>query len=130
MTLTHNGGPVWADPALEYDGTWTTETKVGGLSPFGVEVVREMNRLGMVVDLSHVHEQTMHAALDATRAPVMFSHSSSKALCAHPRDVPDDVIRRVKANGGDTCLSTRCADFFFLAARLGASHVACRRCCG
>lgn len=73
---------------------------MGGLAPFGVEVVKEMNRIGMVVDISHVHEATMNAALDCSRAPVMFSHSSTRALCAHPRDVPDSVLARLKENGG------------------------------
>ena len=59
MTLTHNGGPVWADPALDYDGSWVENAEVAGLSPFGVEVVQEMNRIGMNVDISHVHEATM-----------------------------------------------------------------------
>lgn len=100
MTLTHNGGPVWADPAIEYDGTWVTELKANGLSPFGIEVVKEMNRIGMMVDISHVHEATMVKALEVSRAPVIFSHSSSKALCSHPRDVPDDVVVKTMKNGG------------------------------
>ena len=100
MTLTHNGGPSWADPALNADGTFLEEPKVGGLSPFGLEVVAEMNRLGMIVDISHVHEECMKVALAHTKAPVMFSHSSSKALCAHPRDVSDDVLRLLQRNGG------------------------------
>lgn len=101
MTLTHNGGPGWADPAVNVDGSFAKEAPLGGLaSPFGPDVVREMNRLGMIVDLSHVHERTMHAALDVARAPVVFSHSSTRALCAHPRDVPDDVLERLRDNGG------------------------------
>lgn len=99
LTLTHNGGPGWADPAIEKDGSFA-EAQVGGLTPFGHEVVKEMNRMGMIVDISHVHEVTMRAVLACTRAPVIFSHSSSKALCSHPRDVPDDVVLSLKANGG------------------------------
>ncbi|MFJ6741647.1 dipeptidase [Streptomyces sp. NPDC091279] len=93
MTLTHNDNVSWADSA-------TDEPKVGGLSPFGHEVVREMNRLGMLVDLSHVAATTMRAALDTSVAPVIFSHSSSRAVCDHPRNIPDDVLERLPANGG------------------------------
>jgi membrane dipeptidase len=93
LTLTHAANTPWADSA-------TDEPKVGGLSPFGHEVVREMNRLGMLVDLSHVATSTMHAALDTSTAPAFFSHSSARALCDHPRNVPDDVLARMKANGG------------------------------
>jgi len=100
MTLTHNGGPGWADPAVNLDGSFAKEAPLGGLNDFGCAVVREMNRLGMVVDLSHVHEQTMLKALAVTRAPVMFSHSSTRALCAHPRDVPDAVLQQLPQNGG------------------------------
>jgi membrane dipeptidase len=100
MTLTHNGGPGWADPAVNADGSFCKEGVLGGLNYFGREVVLEMNRIGMTVDLSHVHAETMHAALDATKAPVIFSHSSTRALCRHPRDVPDDVLKRLPQNGG------------------------------
>ncbi|MFJ3642395.1 dipeptidase [Streptomyces sp. NPDC090108] len=93
MTLTHNDNNAWADSA-------TDEPKVGGLSAFGREVVREMNREGMLVDLSHVAATTMHAALDTTAAPVIFSHSSARAVCDHPRNIPDDVLERLPANGG------------------------------
>jgi membrane dipeptidase len=93
MTLTHSLDTPWADSA-------TDAPKVGGLSRFGVEVVREMNRLGMLVDLSHVSAEAMHDALDAAAAPVVFSHSSARALDAHPRNVPDDVLRRLPQNGG------------------------------
>ncbi|KUN06703.1 membrane dipeptidase [Streptomyces yokosukanensis] len=93
MTLTHNDNNDWADSA-------TDEPKVGGLSAFGHEVVREMNRLGMLVDLSHVAATTMRAALDTTSAPVIFSHSSARAVCDHPRNIPDDVLERLPANGG------------------------------
>ncbi|HEU4421906.1 MAG TPA: dipeptidase [Pilimelia sp.] len=93
MTLTHVRNTPWADSA-------TDSPKVGGLSPFGHEVVREMNRLGMLVDLSHVAPATMHAALDTSTAPAFFSHSSARARCDHPRNVPDDVLARVRDTGG------------------------------
>ncbi|WP_372448734.1 dipeptidase [Streptomyces musisoli] len=93
MTLTHNSNVDWADSA-------TDEPNVGGLSAFGREVVREMNRLGMLVDLSHVAATTMRDALDAASAPVIFSHSSARAVCDHPRNIPDDVLERLPANGG------------------------------
>jgi membrane dipeptidase len=93
MTLTHTLNTGWADSA--------TDSPVHhGLTPFGTEVVREMNRLGMLVDLSHVSPETMKAALAVTAAPVIFSHSSARALVDHPRNVPDDVLRSVAANGG------------------------------
>ncbi|KKD08581.1 dipeptidase [Streptomyces sp. WM6386] len=93
MTLTHNDNNDWADSA-------TDAPRVGGLSAFGRAVVREMNREGMLVDLSHVAATTMRDALDATLAPVIFSHSSSRAVCDHPRNIPDDVLERLPANGG------------------------------
>ncbi|MET9733050.1 dipeptidase [Streptomyces sp. NPDC006458] len=93
MTLTHNDNVDWADSA-------TDEPNVGGLSAFGREVVREMNRLGMLVDLSHVAATTMRDALDTSTAPVIFSHSSSRAVCDHPRNVPDNILERLPANGG------------------------------
>ncbi|MBX9398661.1 dipeptidase [Streptomyces sp. TRM72054] len=93
MTLTHNDNIAWADSA-------TDEPNVGGLSAFGREVVREMNREGMLVDLSHVAATTMRDALDTTAAPVIFSHSSARAICDHPRNIPDDVLERLPANGG------------------------------
>lgn len=93
LTLTHNQTTEWADSA-------TDEPKFDGLSPFGVTVVHEMNRLGMLVDLSHVSPATMKDAIAASRAPVIFSHSSARALVDHPRNVPDDVLRLVPANGG------------------------------
>ncbi|HMI41311.1 MAG TPA: dipeptidase [Sphingomicrobium sp.] len=93
MTLTHFNTTEWADSA-------TDDPKHDGLSPFGVIVVREMNRLGMLVDLSHVSPATMSDALDASRAPVIFSHSNARALEDHPRNVPDDILKRLPANGG------------------------------
>ncbi len=93
MTLTHSESLSWADSA-------TDAPKANGLSPFGEEVVREMNRLGMLVDLSHVSPGTMKAALKVTKAPVIFSHSSARGIADHPRNVPDDVLRLVKANNG------------------------------
>jgi len=93
MTLTHSKNTDWADSATE-------KPAHQGLTPFGRAVVHEMNRLGMLVDLSHVSPETMKAALETTRAPVIFSHSSARALDDHPRDVPDDVLRMVKQNHG------------------------------
>jgi membrane dipeptidase len=93
MTLTHNQTTEWADSA-------TDDPKYGGLSPFGVQVVHEMNRIGMLVDLSHVSPDTMKDAIAASRAPVIFSHSSARGLVDHPRNVPDDVLRLLPANGG------------------------------
>ena len=93
MTLTHNDNLPWADSA-------TDRPVAGGLTRFGEEVVREMNRLGMLVDLSHVSADTMRDALRVTRAPVLFSHSSARAVCDHVRNVPDDVLERLPGNGG------------------------------
>ena len=93
LTLTHNHNVPWADSA-------TDAPAHGGLTRFGEEVVREMNRIGMLVDLSHVAPATMRAALDASDAPVIFSHSSARALCDVPRNVPDDVLERLAANDG------------------------------
>jgi membrane dipeptidase len=94
MTLTHNETTNWADAAA-------AEPRHGGLSDFGEAVVREMNRLGMMVDLSHVSDETMRDALRVGAAPVIFSHSSARALAGdQPRNVPDDVLRLVRDNGG------------------------------
>ena len=128
LTLTHNDNTPWADSA-------TDEPVVGGLSAFGVEVVREMNRLGMMVDLSHVAATTMRAALDATAAPVVFSHSSARAVTDHPRNVPDDVLARLAGNGGlcmvtfvPSFVSSACAawdlEFRRQCAERGLSHLA------
>jgi membrane dipeptidase len=93
MTLTHGKNVPWADSA--------TDVPVhGGLTDFGAQVVQEMNRIGMIVDLSHVSEATMVEALAVTRAPVIFSHSSAKGVTDHPRNVPDAVLPLLKANGG------------------------------
>jgi membrane dipeptidase len=93
MTLTHWINNAWADAA-------TAPPEHNGLTAFGAMVVVEMNRLGMLVDLSHVSEQTMHRALDVTKAPVIFSHSSARAVDGHPRNVPDGVLKRLASNGG------------------------------
>jgi membrane dipeptidase len=93
MTLTHNTTLSWADAASD-------ESRHQGLSAFGEDVVREMNRLGMLVDLSHVAPETMRDALRVSEAPVIFSHSSARALLDHVRNVPDDVLRLLPANGG------------------------------
>jgi membrane dipeptidase len=98
MTLTHSKNVPWADSA-------TDEPAVGGLTAFGREVVREMQRLGMLVDLSHVAATTMRDALDVAAAPVIFSHSSALAICDHPRNVPDEILARLPANGG-LCMVT------------------------
>ncbi|MEO8348480.1 MAG: dipeptidase [Acidobacteriota bacterium] len=93
MTITHSLNNDWADSA-------TADPIHGGLTPFGKLVIAEMNRLGMLVDLSHVAPRTMHDILNVAAAPVIFSHSSARALTDHPRNVPDDVLSRVKENGG------------------------------
>jgi membrane dipeptidase len=93
MTLTHSRSVDWADSSGDAGGH-------GGLTRFGEEVVREMNRLGMLVDLSHVSDATARAALRVSEAPVVFTHSSARALCGSPRNVPDDVLRAAAANGG------------------------------
>jgi membrane dipeptidase len=111
MTLTHNQNVGWADSA-------TDVPDAGGLTDFGRDVVAEMQRLGMLVDLSHVAQTTMNDALDVARAPVIFSHSSARAVCDSPRNVPDDVLGRLAANGG-VCMvafvpafvSQECADW-------------------
>jgi membrane dipeptidase len=98
MTLTHNLNLPWADSA-------TDAPAAGGLTAFGREVVREMQRLGMLVDLSHVAATTMSDALDVAEAPVIFSHSSALAVCDHPRNVPDPILTRLAGNGG-VCMIT------------------------
>ncbi|MGI4895768.1 MAG: dipeptidase [Janthinobacterium lividum] len=110
LTLTHNDNTAWAASA-------TGEPVDFGLTGFGREVVAEMNRIGMLVDLSHVHERTMHDALDVSTRPVIFSHSCCRAVTDHPRNVPDGVLERLRANGGVLMLafvpgfvSQSCAD--------------------
>lgn len=93
LTLTHNDNAPWADSATDVPA-------VGGLSDFGRRVVVELNRLGVLVDLSHVADTTMHQALDVSSAPVIFSHSSCRAVTDHVRNVPDDVLERLPGNGG------------------------------
>jgi len=112
MTLTHNDNVGWADSA-------TDEPDCGGLSAFGRDVVREMQRLGMLVDLSHVAVTTMNQALDIAAAPVIFSHSCAFALTSNARNVPDEVLARLAVNGG-VCMvafvpffvSQQCTDWF------------------
>jgi len=93
MTLTHNGTLEWADACCD-------EARHGGLTEFGKEVVREMNRLGMLVDISHTSPETMNDALDLSEAPVIWSHASARGVYDHPRNVPDQVLRRLPENGG------------------------------
>src|SRR5438034_4587397 len=93
MTLTHNVTLDWADAA-------TDSARHGGLTRFGEEVVREMNRLGMLVDISHVSPGTMSDALNVAEAPIILSHSSARALTDHVRNVPDSILRRLPSNGG------------------------------
>jgi membrane dipeptidase len=93
MTLTHNVNTSWAD-------SQAVPPEHGGLTPFGEQVVLEMNKLGMLVDLSHTSDGTMDDALRVAQAPVIFSHSSARAICAVPRNVPDNILKRLKANGG------------------------------
>ena len=93
MTLTHSGNADWADSA-------TDDPEHGGLTEFGREVVREMNRLGMLVDLSHTSTETMNDALDVTEAPVIFSHSGAQGVTGHRRNVPDQILQRLPENGG------------------------------
>jgi membrane dipeptidase len=98
MTLTHNANVGWADSATDREAA-------GGLTDFGRDVVREMQRMGMLVDLSHVSPATMHDALDIVAAPVIFSHSCARAVCDNPRNVPDEVLARLPGNGG-VCMVT------------------------
>ncbi|MGB5759784.1 MAG: dipeptidase [Acidimicrobiales bacterium] len=103
MTLTHNDNVDWADSA-------TDTPRLGGLSPFGEDVVKEMNRLGMLVDLSHVSDDVMRQAMDVSGAPVIFSHSSARAVCDVARNVPDEVLAALAGNGG-LCMVTFVANF-------------------
>lgn len=126
MTLTHSDTLEWADSA-------TDAQTHQGLTNFGREVVREMNRLGMLVDLSHVSAETMRDALDVTVAPIIFSHSSARGVADHPRNVPDDVLRRMPDNGGVVMVNfysgfvvpesaAARADMFDVRRRLRAEH--------
>lgn len=115
LTLTHNENTDWADSA-------TDVPRHGGLTRFGREVVAELNRLGMLVDLSHVAAATMHDALDVTAAPVVFSHSSARAVAYHPRNVPDDVLARLADNGG-VCMVTFVPRFVSPAAAAWSAEV-------
>ncbi|HEX6056326.1 MAG TPA: dipeptidase [Intrasporangium sp.] len=103
LTLTHNDNVPWADSATDVPAQ-------GGLTAFGREVVRELNRIGMMVDLSHVAPSTMRQALDVSVAPVIFSHSSARAVCDSPRNVPDDVLETLRDNGG-VCMVTFVPEF-------------------
>ena len=93
MTLTHFHTTDWADSA-------TGESRHDGITPFGEEVIREMNRLGMMVDISHVSDAAMSDVLQITEAPIIFSHSAARALTGHVRNVPDDILKKVRENGG------------------------------
>jgi membrane dipeptidase len=126
LTLTHGTTIDWADAA-------TDSARHDGLTRFGEEVVREMNRLGMLVDLSHVSPATMKDAIRASTAPVIFSHSSARALADHPRNVPDDVLRLLKPNGGmvmvnfysgfvDSTAARAMRDMFEVQRRFRAQH--------
>ncbi len=99
MTLTWNNSNGWADSSGDIDDSTVPHTD-DGLSDFGAEVIREMNRLGMLVDISHVSDRTFHRVLDLSRAPVIASHSSARALCNSPRNLTDEMIRAVAASGG------------------------------
>jgi len=119
LTLTHNDNVPWADSA-------TDQPVLGGLSPFGRAVVAEMNRLGMLVDLSHVSADTMRDALSATGAPAIFSHSNARSVCDMPRNVPDEVLQAMSSGGG-VCMVTFVPEFLSPAAaawRNGAEQAA------
>jgi membrane dipeptidase len=116
LTLTHSTNVPWADSA-------TDSPRLGGLSPFGEEVVREMNRLGMLVDLSHTSPATMAHAIRVSDAPVIFSHTSARAIFDHPRNVPDDVLRLLPENGG-VVMVTFVPEFLARDGRATLAHVA------
>lgn len=120
MTLTHNSTLSWADAA-------TDTPKNGGLSPFGERVVKEMNRLGMLVDISHVSPDTMTDALRVSKAPVIASHSSAFALCPHPRNVPDAILKELPKNGGVVMVNFYSAFILPEAAKLAKETTAARR---
>ncbi|MDQ3635201.1 MAG: dipeptidase [Acidobacteriota bacterium] len=100
MTLTHNNTNNWADACCDKDKDGNPVKPYGGLNDFGNEVVKEMNRLGMLVDLSHVSDDTMRDVLEIATAPVIYSHSSAREFSDHPRDVPDDILKLIPKNGG------------------------------
>ncbi|MCC6493081.1 MAG: dipeptidase [Pirellulales bacterium] len=120
MTLTHSDSLDWADSA-------TDQPRAGGHSPFGEEVVREMNRLGMMVDISHVSPECMMATLRVAKAPVIFSHSSARAVSDHPRNVPDDVLKLTAANGGVVMVNFFSAFIVPETARIDVERMAFRR---
>lgn len=117
MTLTHSDSLDWADSG-------TDKPKAGGLNDFGKDVVREMNRLGMLVDISHVSEETMQDALDVTKAPVIFSHSSARAIADHPRNVPDAILKQMPKNGGVVMVNYYSIFVVPAAAELGKQQIA------
>jgi membrane dipeptidase len=134
MTLTHSCSTGWAESSVNENlGGVNAQlgldavprvapyASVRGLTAFGRQVVREMNRLGMIVDLSHVSSRTMHDALDVTLAPVLFSHSSARNLTNHTRNVPDDVLAHVQRNGGVVSVNFFCLYVSSQAAALYAS---------
>lgn len=100
MTLTHNNTNNWADACCDKDKDGKEVKPYGGLNDFGKEVVREMNRLGMLVDISHVSDDTMRDVFEVSNAPVIYSHSSARKFSDHPRDVPDDILKMLPKNGG------------------------------
>jgi membrane dipeptidase len=116
MTLTHSTNIAWADSG-------TDTAKLGGLSKFGEEVVREMNRLGMLVDLSHTSPETMQDAIRVSQAPVIFSHSNARALREHGRNVPDDVLKQLRGNGG-IVMATFVPGFLTAEPKATLAHVA------
>jgi membrane dipeptidase len=120
MTLTHSDTLDWADSA-------TDEGRHGGLTPFGERVIEEMNRLGMLVDLSHVSVETMRDALRLSTAPVIFSHSSARAIADHPRNVPDEILSLVADNGGVVMVNFYPAFVVPESARRGVERMAFRR---
>jgi membrane dipeptidase len=120
MTLTHNKTLAWADAA-------TDTPKHGGLTPFGERVVKEMNRLGMLVDISHVSAETMADALRVSKAPIIASHSSAYALCPHPRNVPDEILKQLPRNGGVVMVNFYSAFVLPAAAEYSKSLAAARR---
>lgn len=105
MTVTHYCNTPWADQAQADDPELSHLIRNNGLSSFGKDVIREMNRLGIIVDLSHVSRATMLDTLEVTKTPVIFSHSCARNLTYHIRNVPDDVLEKVKVNGGAVCVS-------------------------